>query len=79
MSFHKADLENALRFLADAGKFNLIVETGLSGSVTATLRGVDPFDALVMIAEANGATAKFERGIVMVKRAAASGPSASTR
>ncbi len=68
VSFHKADLENALRFLSDAGKFNLVVESGLTGSVTAELHGVDAFDALVLFAEANGAQAHFSRGIVMVKK-----------
>lgn len=69
VSFHKADLDNALRFLADSGRFNLVVESGLTGSVTAELRGVDAFDALVTIAEANGAAVRFDRGIVMVKKA----------
>lgn len=69
VSFHRADLENALRFLADAGKFNLVVESGLTGSVTAQLRGVDAYDALVTIAEANGAAVRYERGIVMVRKA----------
>lgn len=71
VSFHRADLENALRFLADSGKFNLVVESGLAGSVTAQLRGVDAYDALVTIAEANGASVRYERGIVMVRKASA--------
>lgn len=70
VSFHKADLDNALRFLADAGRFNLVVESGLSGEVTAELRAVDAFDALVSIAEANGAVVRYHRGIVTVKRTA---------
>ncbi len=71
VSFHRADLENALRFLADSGRFNLVVESGLTGSVTASLRGVDAYDALVTIAEANGAEVRFDRGIVMVRKATA--------
>lgn len=71
VSFHRADLENALRFLADSGRFNLVVESGLAGSVTAQLRGVDAYDALVTIAEANGASVRYERGIVMVRKASA--------
>jgi hypothetical protein len=70
VSFHRADLENAMRFLADSGRFNLIVETGLTGSVTASLRDVDAYDALVPIAQANGAEVRYERGIVTVRRAA---------
>jgi hypothetical protein len=71
VSFHRADLENALRFLADSGRFNLVVESGLSGVVTASLRGVDAYEALVMISQANGADVRYERGIVMVRRATA--------
>lgn len=71
VSFHRADLENTLRFLADTGRFNLVCESGLTGSVTAQLRGVDAFDALVTIAEANGASVRYERGIVMVRKASA--------
>lgn len=68
VSFHQADLENALSFLADAGRFNLVVESGLAGSVSATLRDVDPYDALVTIAQANGAEVQYERRIVVVRR-----------
>ena len=71
VSFHRADLENALRFLADSGRFNLVVESGLTGLVTASLRGVDAYDALVTIAEANGAEVHYDRGIVMVRKASA--------
>lgn len=71
VSFHRADLENALRFLATSGHFNLVVESGLSGSVTASLRGVDPYDALLTIAQANGADVRYERGIVMVRKGVA--------
>jgi hypothetical protein len=71
VTFHHADLENAMRFLADSGRFNLVVESGLTGSVTASLRGVDAYDALLSIAEANGAAVRFEHGIVMVRKAAA--------
>lgn len=71
VSFHRADLGNALRFLADSGRFNLVVEAGLSGAVTAELHGVDAFDALVTIAEANGAGVRYHRGIVLVKKASA--------
>ncbi|MFO0591241.1 MAG: hypothetical protein U0441_27085 [Polyangiaceae bacterium] len=69
VSFHRADLENAMRFLADSGRFNLVVESGLTGQVTASLRGVDAYDALVTIAEANGAEVRYDRGIVMVRKA----------
>ena len=60
-----------MRFLADSGRFNLVVESGLTGQVTASLRGVDAYDALVTIAEANGAEVRYDRGIVMVRKAPA--------
>jgi hypothetical protein len=62
--------ESALQFLADAGRFNLVIESGLTGSVSATLRDVDPYDALVAIADANGAEVGYERRIVVVRRRA---------
>ena len=58
----------AFQFLADAGRFNLVTAEGLSGKVSATLRGVDPYDALVSLAEANGAMVQFDRQIVVVKK-----------
>jgi hypothetical protein len=74
VSFHRADLENALRLLAEAGRLNLVVESGLTGSVTASLRDVDAYDALRAIAEANGAAVRYEAGIVSVMRRDAARP-----
>jgi hypothetical protein len=68
VSFQGADMVNAFQFLAEAGRFNLVMQDGLGGKVSATLRGVDPFDALVSLAEANGATVRYDREIVVVSR-----------
>lgn len=68
VSFQGADMVSALQFLADAGHFNVIMGEGLSGKVSATLRGVDPYDALVSLAEANGAVVKYERRIVVINK-----------
>lgn len=68
VSFQGADMVNAFQFLADAGRFNLVMQDGLTGKVSATLRGVDPYDALVSLAEANGATVKYDRSIVVVSK-----------
>lgn len=65
--FSRAEIGNALQFLADAGRFNLVLESGLSGQVSATLRDVDAYDALVMLAQANGAEVRYERQIVLVR------------
>ncbi|MFO0660150.1 MAG: hypothetical protein U0165_10010 [Polyangiaceae bacterium] len=68
VSFQRAELTHALQVLADAGHFNLIVESGLKGEVNASLKQVDPYDALLVIARANGADAHLERGIVYVSK-----------
>jgi hypothetical protein len=68
VSFHGADMVNAFQFLADAGRFNLVMQDGLTGRVSATLHGVDAYDALVSIAEANGATVSCEGQVVVVKK-----------
>ena len=68
VSFQGADMVQAFQFLADAGRFNLVMAEGLTGKVSATLRGVDPYDALVSLAEANGATVRFDKRIVVVRK-----------
>ncbi|APR81640.1 Hypothetical protein A7982_06989 [Minicystis rosea] len=68
VSFQGADIVSAFQFLADAGRVNLVLQDGLTGKVSATLRGVDPYDALVSLAEANGATVKYDRRIVVVQK-----------
>ncbi len=67
LDIQRADLANAARLLADAGRFNVVVEEGLSGSVTAQLRRVDPYQALVALAETHGAIVVYEDGIVLVR------------
>ncbi len=69
VDFAEADLPNAMQFLADAGGFNLVLEEGLTGRVSARLHGVEPYDALVALAEAHGAEVSYERRIVVVRRA----------
>lgn len=67
ISFKDADLGNALRLLADAGRFNLVIEEGVRGTVTLLLRGVEPFDALRVIASTKRATVRYENEIVLVR------------
>jgi len=69
--FHDAELEEALRLLADAGGFALVAEGELSGRVTLELRRVPPYEALVTIAEAHGARVTRQGRIVVVTPAAA--------
>jgi type II secretory pathway component HofQ len=69
--FHDAELEEALRLLADAGGFAMVAEGELSGRVTLELRRVPPYEALVIIAEAHGARVTRQGRIVVVTPAAA--------
>ncbi|MCA9621361.1 MAG: hypothetical protein KC731_20200 [Myxococcales bacterium] len=59
-------LDNAARHLAEAGSFNVVVESELPQLVSAELRGVDPYDALVVLANTHGAHVRFDAGIVVV-------------
>lgn len=61
-----ASLADSLRFLASAGGFNLVADENLGGPVTVDLHGVDPYDALVVIAESQGLEVDYSRGIVRV-------------
>ena len=61
-----ANLADSLRFLAGAGGFNLVADENLGGPVTVDLHGVDPYDALVVIAESQGLEVDYSRGIVRV-------------
>lgn len=61
-----AALGDALRFIADAGGFNLVVEGEPLTPITVKLRRVEAFDALLTVAEAHGLDVRFERGIVVV-------------
>jgi hypothetical protein len=68
VSFQRAEMVNAFQLLADAGHFNLVLQDGLAGHVSATLKGIDPYDALVALAEANGVAVRYEGDVVVVKR-----------
>ncbi len=66
--FRKADLDNALRFLADAGGFALVTGEGLTGRVDLDLRRVRPYEALVAVARAHGAVVHNDGKVVLVTR-----------
>jgi hypothetical protein len=68
VSFQKADMTNAFQFLADAGRFNLVMQEGMNGQLSATLRGIDPYDALVALAQANGVEVRYDRDVVVLKK-----------
>jgi hypothetical protein len=64
--FADAELEEALRLLADAGGLALVADGELSGRVNADLRRVRPYEALVALAEAYGARVERRGTILLV-------------
>jgi hypothetical protein len=68
VSFQRSDMASAFQLLADAGGFNLVMAGGLAGQVSATLRRIDPFDALKAVAEANGVEVRYEGQVVVLKK-----------
>jgi len=61
-----ARLDNALRMLAQAGKFNLVIRGELKTPVSVELTAVEPYDALVALAEAHGLAIRYRSQIVIV-------------
>jgi len=61
-----APFEEVMRLLGDTGKFNVVVQEGAASNVTIRLRNVEPYDALVVIAEARGIDVDYRRGVVVV-------------
>ncbi len=65
--FRDAPLSEVARFLADAGRFSVVAEGNLSGRVTVDLRQVRPYEALLTIAQAQGAQVTREGSVVIVR------------
>jgi hypothetical protein len=68
VSFHRSDMASAFQLLAEAGGFDLVMGEGLTGQVSATLRGIDPYDALRAMAEANGVEVRYDGRVVLVRK-----------
>jgi hypothetical protein len=75
IALKRARLDNALRYLAHEGRFNLVVEGDMAEPVTVELRGVEPYDAAMALAEAHNLSVTSHRGIVIVSKSPASGSS----
>lgn len=71
----RAPFPDAVRFLAESGGFDVVVEAPSATDVTVSLHGVDPYDALELIAEAKGLAVRTRHGVVIV--AAAASPAGS--
>ena len=67
VSFRGASLANALSFLANAGRFSLVADGPLTGTVDADLRNVVPYEALVALARAHGAQVQRRGRVVIVR------------
>ena len=61
-----APFEDVARLLSDAGRFNVVVESPAPGPVTVRLMDIDPYDALVVIAESRGVDVRYRSGVVIV-------------
>ncbi len=68
VSFNRSDIVSAFQLLADAGRFNVVMPEGLTGQVSATLRSIDPYDALKAMAEANGVDVRYDGQIVVLRK-----------
>ncbi len=68
VNFQGAEMASGFQLLAEAGRFNLVMQEGLRARLTATMHGVDPYDALRVLAEANGASVQYERDVVVVQK-----------
>ena len=66
VKLRQAPLESAMRLLAEAGNFNLLLEGDLSKPVSGDLKDVEPYEALVALAGAHGAFVRFDGRIVVV-------------
>jgi hypothetical protein len=52
--------------LATAGRFNLVVKGELAAPVSVDLQRVEPYDALLAIAEAHGIEVRYRDDIVII-------------
>lgn len=64
--FEGAPLGNALRLLAETGRFDLVLDGDFSQPISQVLRNVEPYDALLVLAEAHGAQVTCRATVVTV-------------
>ena len=68
VELHRASLTEALQFLADEARINLVLGDGISGEVSLSLRRVDPAEALAALAESRGLTLSQQGSILVVQK-----------
>jgi hypothetical protein len=64
--FNKTRIDNALRMLAEVGRFNLVIDGPLNKLVSATFIAVEPYDVLLSISKAHGLGVRCHSGVVHV-------------
>lgn len=69
VGFDGAELREVMRLLSQVAGVDVIIEEGVSGTVTVDLREVRPLDAMRAIAEAHGATLELSGRMAIVRRA----------
>lgn len=62
----RAPFDETARLLSDAGRFNVVVEAPSASAVTVHLKSIEPYDALLILAEARGLEVSYRRGVVVV-------------
>lgn len=62
----RAPFDETARLLSDAGRFNVVVEAPSASAVTVHLKAIEPYDALLILAEARGLEVSYRRGVVVV-------------
>lgn len=62
----RAPFDETARLLSDAGRFNVVVEAPSASAVTVHLKSIEPYDALLILAEARGLAVSYRRGVVVV-------------
>lgn len=68
IEIHRADLGNALQFLANEARMNLVLGEGISGEVSLFLRRADPAEALQALAASRGLSLLHQGNILVVQR-----------
>lgn len=68
VSLLRAPFDDVARFLADAGRFDIVLDAPSAHDVTVSLHDVEPYEALALIAETQGLTVSYRRGVVIVSR-----------
>jgi len=72
MRFNRTRIDNALRLLADVGKFDLVIDGPMPQLVSAQLLSVEPYDALLSMAENHKLRVQYRGGVVRISKAAGS-------